>query len=116
MPLGILSSLSSLTVLQVSYGYTSTCFKGVKTTPIPSDHVYNRIKKPALIGYKGNIRNYQENTLEGMNDVIHRKFQGIHMQVQITSDEQLILFGDKNLKVLMIHKYISHLHHLQFKV
>eukprot|EP00112_Aurelia_sp_Birch-Aquarium-sp1_P006015 Seg1672.12 transcript_id=Seg1672.12/GoldUCD/mRNA.D3Y31 product="GDP-mannose 4 6 dehydratase" protein_id=Seg1672.12/GoldUCD/D3Y31 len=89
-----------LSVLQVSYGYTSTCFKGVKTTPIPSDHVYNRIKKPALIGYKGNIRNYQENTLEGMNDVIHRKFQGIHMQVQITSDEQLILFGDKNLKRL----------------
>ena len=37
-----------------------------------------------------------------MNDVIRRRFQGIHMQVQITSDEQLILFGDKSLKVLTV--------------
>lgn len=47
----------------------------------------------------GNILQYQENTLEGMQNLINIKADGMHMKIQITKDEQLILFGDDNLYV-----------------
>eukprot|EP00795_Rhopilema_esculentum_P000236 gene236-9876_t len=54
------------------------------------------MQRPAIIGYKGSITAHQENTLEGMKDVIKKGYQGIHMQVQMTRDDKMILFGDKN--------------------
>ena len=57
------------------------------------------VSKPAVIGYKGNMFSHQENTLEGIKAAADGKFQGVHMQVQATSDDKLIVFGDENLKV-----------------
>ena len=37
-----------------------------------------------------------------MKAVIDDGYDGIHMQVQITYDEKLILFGDDHLKVIII--------------
>lgn len=47
----------------------------------------------------GNIFQYQENTLEGMKNLVAIKADGMHMKVQLTKDSQLILFGDDNLYV-----------------
>lgn len=58
------------------------------------------VSKPAVIGYKGNMFSHQENTLEGIKAAADGKFQGVHMQVQATSDDKLIVFGDENLKRL----------------
>ena len=60
------------------------------------------MERPAIIGYKGSITAHQENTLEGMKDVIKKGYQGIHMQVQMTRDDKMILFGDKNFLVIML--------------
>ena len=79
--------------------YSSTCFVNRTITKIPSSHIYHWVSKPAIIGYKGHVMAHQENTLEGINKVIGERFQGVHMQVQATFDDVLILFGDKNLKV-----------------
>eukprot|EP00794_Sanderia_malayensis_P006923 gene6923-7701_t len=58
-----------------------------------------KIKKPLLVGYKGNIVKHQENSLEGIKELVKRKIH-IHMEVRITNDEQIILFGDETYKRL----------------
>lgn len=63
---------------------------------------YQLIKKTKnglVIGHMGNIFQYQENTLEGMKNLVAIKADGMHMKVQLTKDSQLILFGDDNLYV-----------------
>ena len=47
----------------------------------------------------GNILQHQENSLEGMKNLITIKADGMHMKVQLTKDNLLILFGDDNLYV-----------------
>jgi len=78
----------------------SSCFEKVSLKQLPSNHVFVRIRKsntPLVIGHMGNILQYQENTLEGMQNLINIKADGMHMKIQITKDEELILFGDDNL-------------------
>ncbi|XP_065669838.1 uncharacterized protein LOC100208300 isoform X2 [Hydra vulgaris] len=72
------------------------CYSGVKFKSIPPNHLYNKLKKPLVIGYLGNIIRFQENSLEGMINLIQINADGMHMQVQLTKDNQLILFGDDN--------------------
>ena len=88
---------------KLSQSYSSTCFTNKTTKQIPLSHVYYTVSKPAVIGYKGSMFSHQENTLEGIKAAADGKFQGVHMQVQATSDDKLIVFGDENLKV---HSYI----------
>ena len=88
---------------KTSQAYSSTCFVGKTIRGIPSSHVYHAVSKPSIIGYKGDIFSHQENTLEGIKAMVNGRFQGVHMQVQATSDDKLIVFGDKNLKVLFYH-------------
>ena len=58
-----------------------------------------KTKNGLVIGHMGNIFQYQENTLEGMKNLVAIKADGMHMNVQLTKDDQLILFGDDNLYV-----------------
>ena len=79
------------------------CFNDVTLKIIPSNHIYYQLikktKNGLVIGHMGNIFQYQENTLEGMKNLVAIKADGMHMKVQLTKDSQLILFGDDNLYV-----------------
>ncbi len=86
-------------IVAITNTATTTCFKGILTKVLPAKHVYHRVRKPAIIGYRGSILKHQENTLEGMKDLINRRFDGMHMEVQMLANEQLVLFGDNNFKV-----------------
>ena len=50
----------------------------------------------------GNILEFQENTLEGIQSLIQIEAGGVHMHVQLTEDDQLILFQDHTLYVCKI--------------
>lgn len=66
---------------------------------IRSDHLYHTLRHPTVIGHMGNILEFQENTLEGIQSLIQIKADGVHMHVQLTEDDQLILFQDQTLYV-----------------
>jgi Glycerophosphoryl diester phosphodiesterase len=50
----------------------------------------------------GNIGAFQENTLDGIRSLIEIKADGVHMHVQLTEDDQLVLFQDSNLYVSIV--------------
>ena len=52
-----------------------------------------------VIGYAGHVQYFQENTLDGMLDLVKIKADGMHMQVQLTRDSQVILYAYDNLEV-----------------
>lgn len=75
----------------------TNCYSDMKLKEIPLDHLYSKLKKPLVIGHMGNIINFQENSLEGIKSLIDIKADGVHMQVQLTKDEKLVVFGEENL-------------------
>ena len=88
--------------------YETNCYTQTKLKVIPQDHIYHKLVqkgRPIVIGHRGNIQKYQENTLEGMRNLIAIKAGGMHMQVRTTKDNQLILFGDDSLLRLAGEKY-----------
>eukprot|EP00111_Clytia_hemisphaerica_P011589 TCONS_00034069-protein len=73
------------------------CLEKEKLRSIRSDHVYFQLKHPCVIGHMGNVQEFQENTLEGIRSLIEIKADGVHLHVQLTEDDQLVLFQDRNL-------------------
>lgn len=89
----------SMTILMlIGTAWPQDCYENMKLRAIPSDHIYHKLKHPSVIGHMGNIYQYQENTIEGIRNLIKIKADGVHMHVSMTSDNQLILFKDKNLQ------------------
>ena len=100
-------------ISSVSDTQSACVYNAAKLKQIPSDHLYFKLKKPLIIGHMGDISQFQENTLEGVQRLISIKADGVHMQVQLTKDRKLILFGEDNLYVshysfnLFLHKKVT---------
>ena len=80
-------------------GFSEDCYEKAKLRTIRSDHLYHTLHHPTVIGHMGNIVEYQENSLEGIKSLIRIEAGGVHMHVQLTKDDKLILFQDANLHV-----------------
>lgn len=76
-----------------------SCATG-STGTIPEDHLYNQKKKPLIIGHRGNPKVYQENTMDGFESLIKKKFvDGFELDVFLTKDKKLAVFHDADLEV-----------------
>ena len=80
------------------WGKGDACFsRGI--APTPSDHLFHRLKKPIVIGHRGNPRVYQENTLDGFKSLLDDNVGGFEVDIYLTKDKRLVLFHDDNTEV-----------------
>ncbi|EDV25134.1 uncharacterized protein TRIADDRAFT_56748 [Trichoplax adhaerens] len=76
------------------------CVSGA-TGVIPEDHLFHSKKKPLIIGHRGNPMVYQENTMDGFESLLKKKYvDGFELDVFLTKDNKLAVFHDADLEHL----------------
>lgn len=80
----------------------SSCFDQpeAKLNSIPASHLYNKKKKPLIIGHHGNPSKFQENTIDGFKSLAALKADGMELDTFLTKDEQLVVIHFNNTKKL----------------
>ena len=87
-----------LSILFLARYSRDACLKG-DTPNIPKDHLFHRKKKPLILGHRGQGRQFQENTMEGIKSLIDTGADGFQADVVLTNYGQLVLFQSQNAKV-----------------
>lgn len=105
-PLLAVRVLEFALILSIFHDYSaasdpSSCFDQpeAKVNSIPASHLYNKKKKPLIIGHHGNPSNFQENTIDGFKSLAALKADGMELDAFLTKDEQLVVFHFDNTKV-----------------
>ena len=73
------------------------------TRNIPTDHLFHKKQLPLILGHRGQGREFQENTIEGIKSLIDTGADGFEADVVLTDYGQLVLFHSDNAKVLLYY-------------
>ena len=105
-PLLAVRVLECALILSIFHDYpaasdTSSCFDRpeAKVNSIPASHLYNKKKKPLIIGHHGNPSKFQENTIDGFKSLAALKADGMELDTFLTKDGKLVVIHFNNTKV-----------------
>lgn len=85
----------------------SSCFDQpeAKLSSILDYHLYNKKKKPLIIGHNGNPSKFQENTIDGFKSLAALNADGMALDTFLTKDGKLVVIHFNNTKKLTGKNY-----------
>ena len=92
-----INGINLLILLTVTYKRDACLARD--TPSIPKDHLFYSKKQPLVFGHRGQGKQFQENTLEGIKSLIGTGADGVETDVVLTDYGQLVLFHSENAKV-----------------